>query len=100
MCSVKTVLESMLFIFVSRPFATGDRIELRSHAEGELEVYSIALLTTTFRDFYNKAITITSSATCLTPRPTSLTPLPRPSDLGRVCCRPSSSPTPSWAPLS
>ena len=58
---VKNVLESTLYIFVSRPFATGDRIELRNHPEGELEVYSIALLTTTCKDSFNKTIVIPNS---------------------------------------
>ena len=52
--TLKSVLESLLFIASNKPYSTGDRIELRNHPEGELEVYSIALLTTTFKDTNNK----------------------------------------------
>jgi hypothetical protein len=59
--TVKTTLEAFLYIFVTKPYSIGDKVELRSHLEGELEVDSIQLLTTTFLDVHNKKIIVANS---------------------------------------
>ena len=58
--TLRTILESALFIFIVRPYSINDRIELRNH-DDEYEVHSIQLLTTTLRQNNNKLVIIPNS---------------------------------------
>jgi small-conductance mechanosensitive channel len=62
--TLRTVLESAIFVFVVRPYSVSDRIELRLH-DDEYEVHSIQLLTTTLRSSTNKIIIIPNSVLLL-----------------------------------